>query len=107
MKRAIDYAYLVGKAIRMAKDGLYHDTAPVAGEHGMQCVVTGVWDVTMRDGKRGVNITGDYGMGYFIRENEEDDWHFAVFDSEENLEACGKWNLLPQTYGMSKEGNVP
>lgn len=105
MKRAIDYAHLVGKAIRMERDSVADDDPDKS--HGMQCVVMGVWDVTTSDGKRAVEIVADYGYGYTIREGEEEDWHFAVFDTTENLDDCGKWNRVPQTFSMSRKGNAP
>ena len=65
MKRAIDYAHLIGKYIRMERDD------PIEGPayHGMAALVVAVWDFTAPDGRRGVEICGDEGFGYAIWEH--------------------------------------
>lgn len=73
--------------------------------HGMECVVTAVWDITTKDGKRGIEIMGDYGMGYTIWDHDQDDWHFAIFDNGENLNDVAKWQHIPQTFNTARRLN--
>lgn len=103
MKRAVDYAHLVGKYIRMECDDLDEPTR----SHGMECLVVGVFDMTNAEGRPSVVIVGDYGMTYTIAWDRQDDWHFAVFDTEANMHNFSKYGAaIPQTFGMSRRRKV-
>ena len=96
MKRAIDYAHLIDKYIRMERDD------PIEGPsyHGMEALVIAVWDITTADGKRGVEICGDEGFGYTVWEHEANEWHFAVAASENYMRDM--WGRVPQTCGTAR-----
>jgi hypothetical protein len=97
MRRAIDYAHLIGKYIRMERDD------PIEGPafHGMEAFIVAVWDFTAPDGRRGVEICGDEGFGYAIWEAEEEEWHFAIAANEPAMRDM--WGRIPQTFGTAQK----
>lgn len=99
MRRAIDYAHLIGKYVRMECDNLSDPTTI----DGMEALVVGVWDMTGVNGRRSMVIAGDEGMGCTITEDREDDWHIAVFDTEKHLRSYEKWGRVPQTFGAAQK----
>jgi len=95
IRRAIDYAHLVGKYVRLERPanekeierakrvGVDQDT--VGGEG----FVAGVWD-SPHGLESAVEVMMDYGMGVTIRASEQDAWRIFVTDGMETMRVVGR-----------------
>lgn len=82
---AAEYAYLVGKYIRMERytepdDAEFHDPSN-NGTIGMECTVAFVRDC-VEEMEPAIEIMGDYGMGFVIYPQRHD-WRYTIWESEE------------------------
>jgi hypothetical protein len=100
VRRAVDYAHLLGKVIRMERDNLEDDDTQT---DGMEAILVAVYDITTADGQRGVVFQGDYGMGWTVWDHQADDWHFAITLHEPTMRDFS-WHgrVVPQTFGMAQ-----
>lgn len=100
MKRAIDYAHLVGKYVRMERPPVEVEwleerssrggDVPADWTVGAEGTVSAVWDSNTRVGGPAVEVMMDYGMGFAIFPEDQDDWTFRIADTRETMKATGR-----------------
>jgi len=108
MRAAARYAHLVGKYVRMerpadevecleAKASGVDIDAPGIYHVGCEGLVAAVWDAKdARVGGPSVEVMMDYGMGYPILLDEEDQWRFVITDTEETMKGLYRAGSLPR-----------
>lgn len=102
--RAVDYAHLVGRYVRMERAPASDEERALIGDAdtiGMECVVAQVNDLDV-----GVEIVADYGYGFIITSRDADDWCWHVWPDKETRELFATRAPMGVRHGESIPASV-